>query len=121
MTLSLKGKFSEPDNTNALVPHLAAYPVANDYVNARVCDMNDNEDKYEESDSRSELDSHANMVVLGQHCYIISSSGRLAEVNAFAREVGIMKSFPIVAAIVYKCPYSMMTYLLMVRNVLYVQ
>ena len=73
-TLSLKGRLSEPDDTNALTPHLADYPVANDYINARVCDMNANDDKDEKSDSRSELDSHANMVVLGQHCYIIYSS-----------------------------------------------
>ena len=56
MTLSLKGRLSEPDNTNALVPHLADYPVANAYVNARVCDMNANEEKDENSDSSSELD-----------------------------------------------------------------
>ena len=68
MTLSLKGKFSEPDNTNVFVPHLAFYQVANDYVNARVCDMNANEDDDGNSDPRSDLDSHANMVVLGQHC-----------------------------------------------------
>ena len=106
MTLSLKGRLSEPDNKNALIPHLAAYPVENDYVNARVCDMNANEDKDENFDSRSELDSHANMVFLGQHCHIISSSSRHAEVNAFSREVGKMKSVPIVdAAIVYDCQY----------------
>ena len=117
MTLSLKGKFSDQDNTNTLVPHLAAYPVANDYVNARVCDMTANEDKDEKSGSRSELESHANMVVLREHCYIISSSGRYTEVNTFDREVGRMKSFPIVdSAIVYDCPYSMKTYLLIVRN-----
>ena len=67
MTLSLKWRFYDPDNTNVLVPHLAAYPVANDYVNASVCDMNANEDKDESSDYRSDLESHANMVVLGQH------------------------------------------------------
>ena len=53
VTLSLKGKFSKPDNTNALVPHIAAYPVANDYVNARVCDMNANEDEDQNSASSS--------------------------------------------------------------------
>ena len=101
-TLSLKGRLSEPDGTNALTPHLAAYPVANDYINAKVCDMNTKDDKDEKSDSRSELESHANMVVLGQHCYIISSSGRHVEVNAFSIEVGRTKSVPIVdAAIVY--------------------
>ena len=84
--------------------------------------MNANEDKDENSDSCSELDSHANMVVLGQHCYIISSSGIHAEVNKFAIEVGRMKSVTIVAAaIVYDCPYSMKTYLLIVRNALYIK
>ena len=84
--------------------------------------MNANEDKDENSDSCSELDSHANMVVLGQHCYIISSSDRHAEVNAFPREVGRMKGVPTVdAAIVYDCSYSMKTYLLIVRNAFYVQ
>ena len=53
VTLSLKGKLSDPDNTNALVPHLVDYPVANGYVNARVCDMNATEDEDENSDSRS--------------------------------------------------------------------
>ena len=86
-----------------------------------VCDMNANEEKDLNSDSRSELDSHENMFVLGKHCYIISYSDRHAEVNAFAREVGRMKSVLIVdAAIVYDFPYSMKTYLLIVRNVLYV-
>ena len=62
------------------------------------------------------------MVVLGQHCYIISSSDRHAEVNAFSRKLGRMKSVPIVdAAIVYDCSYSMKTYLLIVRNASYVQ
>ena len=84
--------------------------------------MNANEEKDENSDSSSELDSHENMVVLGQHCYIISSSGIHAEVNAFSREVGRMKSVLIFdVAIVYNFPYSMKTYLLIVRNALYVQ
>ena len=62
------------------------------------------------------------MIVLGQHCYIISSSGRHAEVNALSREAGRMKSVTIVdASIVYDCPYSMKMYLLIVRNALYVQ
>ena len=82
-TSSLKGRLFNPDNTNAPTPHLAAYPVANDYIDARVCDLNANDDKDENSDSCSELESHSNIVVLGQHCYIISSSGRHAEVNDF--------------------------------------
>ena len=112
----------DPDNTDSLVPHLAAYPTENDYVNTRVYDMNANEDKDENSDCSSDLYSHATVVVLGQHCYIIYSSVRHAEVNTFARELGRMKSVPIVdAAIVYNCMYSTNMYLLIVRNALYIQ
>ena len=42
VTLSLKVRFSDPDNANVLIPHLSAHPVANDDGNARVCDMNSN-------------------------------------------------------------------------------
>ena len=119
---SLEGRLSNPDDTNVLTPRLSAYPVANDYINARVCDMNANDNKDENSDSCSELDSHANIFVLGQYCCIISSSGRHAEVNDFDREVGRMKIVAIVdTGVVYNCPYSMKTYPLIVRNALYVQ
>jgi hypothetical protein len=33
--------------------------------------------------SRTELDSHANMPVVGRHAFIISDTGRVANVNAF--------------------------------------
>jgi hypothetical protein len=33
--------------------------------------------------SRTELDSHANLSVVGRHSYIISHTGRVAEVNPF--------------------------------------
>jgi hypothetical protein len=37
---------------------------------------------------QSDLDSHANMIVLGKHCFIISYSGKYIDVNAFADAVG---------------------------------
>ena len=33
--------------------------------------------------SKTELDSHANMPVVGRHAFIIWDTGRVAEVNAF--------------------------------------
>jgi hypothetical protein len=33
--------------------------------------------------SQSELDSHANMPVVGRHAYVISDTGRIADVNHF--------------------------------------
>jgi hypothetical protein len=38
----------------------------------------------------SQLDSHVNMNVFGKHCYVISSSGKYANVSAFSDEVGAM-------------------------------
>jgi hypothetical protein len=69
---------------------------------------------------QSDLDSHANMIVLGKQCFIISYSGKYIDVNAFADAVGGLTQVPIVdAAITYDCPYSHKSWLLIVRNVLY--
>jgi len=41
---------------------------------------------FEPSNARTELDSHANMVVVGRHAYILNNSGRTAQVSAFTPE-----------------------------------
>lgn len=38
--------------------------------------------------SATELDSHANMSVIGKHALVISDSGSTAQVNSFAKEAG---------------------------------
>ena len=69
---------------------------------------------------RTELDSHANMAVLGKNCFVFERTGRHCDVSAFSPNIATT-SLPIVdAVIVYDCPYSMQSYLLMVRNALYV-
>ena len=48
-----------------------------------------NGDPYTEisdEDSQTELDSHANMPVVGRHTYAISDTGRIADVNPFTPE-----------------------------------
>ena len=37
----------------------------------------------DESEGRTELDSHANMCVLGKQCYVLSQSGKSVDVGAF--------------------------------------
>ena len=64
----------------------------------------DNED--EESMSRMDLDSHANMAVVGRHAYILSDTGRTAEVNPFTPDYKSMQVPIIDAAVQYECPYS---------------
>ena len=70
-------------------------------------------------ESSAELDSHANMVVIGKQVFIFNQSDQYANVRAFTDEVKGIPKVPIVNAIIaYDCPQSGHTYLLVVRNAL---
>ena len=73
-------------------------------------------------ESRSELDSHANMVVLGRHCFVFDGiHGKTCDVEPFDPAIGTARKVPIVdAAIAYDCPYHHQTFLLIIRNALYI-
>ena len=59
------------------------------------------------ADPRTELDTHANMCVLGRHAYIFESTGKTCNVNSFMDGLGVAKDVPIVdGAIAYDCSYS---------------
>ena len=74
------------------------------------------------SKGTTELDSHANMVVIGAQGTIIQKTRRYADVNAFSSDVGTMSRVTIVdAAIAYDCPFSGRTILMVARNALYVE
>ena len=67
--------------------------------------------------SRTDLDSHANMVVVGKHAAIINDTDRRAEVSPFNPDYEVLSKVPIVDfAIRYDFPRSVETYLLIVRN-----
>ena len=69
----------------------------------------------------SELDSHANMVVLGKDCFVFEWSGLTCNVKPFSETLGKVTHVPIVdAAIAYECPYTYEVYILMIRNALYI-
>ena len=71
--------------------------------------------------TKSELDSHANMVVLGKECFIFESTGKTCNVEPFSSELGIAENIPIVdAALAYDCPFTHETYILIVRNALHI-
>eukprot|EP00956_Cyclotella_meneghiniana_P022884 scaffold43789_cov35-Cyclotella_meneghiniana.AAC.2 len=73
-------------------------------------------------ESTTELDSHANMVVVGKNATIISRTGKYADVHAFSDECDHLSQIPIVdVAFAYDCQYSGKTFLLIVRNALYVE
>ncbi len=76
---------------------------------AAASDENENEinNDAKDSNSRTELDSHANMVVVGNNCLIIEWSGRTAVVNPFTPDYDALPEVPIVdAAVMYECPTS---------------
>ena len=77
---------------------------------------------------RTELDSHANMVVLGQHCRLEDPKtpapgkpgSRYALVAAFSPEHKPMRVQVVDASIAYWCPVNETTYILHFNDVLYV-
>jgi hypothetical protein len=97
--------------------------IPNDYINkliyslAQVSTTSAHNDGI---DSRTELDSHANMVVLGSNCFVFDNvHGRTCDVEPFDKSLGVAKKIPIVdAALVYDCSYSHETYLLIICNAL---
>ena len=87
-----------------------------------VSDVNGvDEDNMEVTESsRTELDSHANMPVVGHHAYIISDMGRIADVNPFTPDYHSMQVPIVDATVQYDCPYDGQSYILVIRNALHV-
>lgn len=71
------------------------------------------------ADPRSELDSHANMVVLDSNSFVFESTGRTCNVQPFSSDLGTATNVPIVdGALAYDCPYTGEVYILLIRNAL---
>ena len=55
-------------------------------------------------DTRTELDSHANMMVLGSNVFIFESTDRSCNVHPFDSKLGMSHDVPIVdGALAYEC------------------
>ena len=68
---------------------------------------------------RTELDSHSNIIVVGQHASIISNIVSTAEVVICTPDNEALQKVTIVDdAILYMCPYTDKPYILIVRNYL---
>ena len=76
-----------------------------------------NTDEHCERIHHTELDSHANMVVLGKDCMIFDDTGLTCTVNAFTKSAGKIERVPIVdAALAYDCPHLAKTFVLLFWN-----
>ena len=75
-----------------------------------------------ESGGNTELDSQANMCVLGKQCQVLSESGRSVDVGAFTKSAGGLNQVPIVnAMLAYDCKRMNQVCLLVLMNVLYIK
>ena len=71
--------------------------------------------------SRTELDLHANMVVVGKNSTVFNTTGKTCTVNSFSESAGKLEHVPIVDAVVaYDFTYMAKVYLLLMRNTLQV-
>ena len=84
---------------------------------ATVCDVEVGDDTcMKEEGSRTELDSHANMPVVGRHAYIISDTGRVADVSPFTPDYKSMQIKIVDAAVQYDCQYSKKLYIFVIQK-----
>ena len=61
------------------------------------------------------------MVVVGKYCVIFDDTGKTCTVNTFSESTGKFNNVPIVnAADACYCPYHCKTFLLLMRNALYI-
>ena len=80
-----------------------------------VCESNETEHP------RTELDSHANMVVPGMNAFIFESTGRTCSVNTFSSELRITDNVPIADVLIaydFQCSHQM--YILIICYALYI-
>ena len=71
--------------------------------------------------SRTELDSHANMPVVGKHCYIIQDTGRQVDVSPFSPDYDALEQVRVVdAALLYVDPMTGEETMLVLLNALHV-
>ena len=70
--------------------------------------------------SRTELDSHANMPVIGMNAYILSKIGETVDVAPFTQDCKPISVELVDAALKYECPYNSEIKILIIRRGLHV-
>ena len=71
-------------------------------------------------ESRTKLDSHANMPVVGKHAYIIAETGKTVDVSPFTPDYKPLTVPLVDATIKYDNPYNGKSCILVLRNALHV-
>ena len=107
-TSGTKRKFRDESNVwttwdpgrTIMLPKQLQTMISTAYIGAAIIDEleDESDDTMENIErSRSELDTHANMPVVGKHAHILADTGKKAEVNAYTPDYDSM-TIPIVDA-----------------------
>ena len=108
------------ESISSIVPGLSYY--LHKYLSYAVVGLDDASDeeanKYEVS--RTELDSHANMVVVGMNAYAVAYVGKTVTVQPYRPDYKPMDVPLVDAAVQYDCPHSGTKHVVVIRNALYV-
>ena len=70
--------------------------------------------------SRTELDRHANMPVVGRHSFVLAESGKTIDVNPFTPDYKPLQVLMVEAAVKYVCPFEGKEHILIIQNALHV-
>ena len=70
---------------------------------------------------RTELDSHANMIMLRKNSFVFESTGRIYNIQPFSTDLGMATNVPILdGALAYDYPYTGQVCIILVRNALHI-
>ena len=119
MTFLPSRRSSQSDDQLGLDPGEFLQNIVSSILSIKSVDMM--EDDVDDAQSRTELDSHANMAVVGSESYIIGYTGNTVNVSPFTPDYEALSNIPVVdAAVMYECPYTGMQILIIIRDALYV-
>jgi hypothetical protein len=79
-----------------------------------------NKEALPETESRTDLDSHANMPVVGSEAHILADLGKIRGVYPYTPDYKPTQVQMVDAAVRYESPFDGKVYILVIRNALYV-
>ena len=79
-----------------------------------------NTDAIQGVESRTDMETHANMPVVGSEVFILADLGKTMEVYPYTPDYKPLSVQLVDAAVRYECPFSGKVYILVIRNALYV-
>ena len=100
-------------------------PAINLHVSTAICStLNEDDldnDMMDTHESRTELDTHANMVVIGWNYQVVSRSGQTVQVNLFTPDYkALLEVLMVDSVIAYEYPLTDKVYIILYQNALYV-